>query len=65
MVWLGQFPALGADPMSEDERLELLGAITEAHAALSEAAFKLRRADFTSVDGEAQLRFEEKVDARG
>ena len=29
--------------MSEDERLELLGSITEAHAALSEAAFKLRR----------------------
>ena len=29
--------------MSEDERLELLGSITEAHGALSEAAFKLRR----------------------
>ena len=41
VVRLGQFPAPEADPMSEDERLELLGSNTEAHAALSEAAFKL------------------------
>ena len=42
LVWLGQFPAPRADPMSEDERLELLGTVAEAHAALSEATFKLR-----------------------
>lgn len=29
--------------MSEDERQQLLGIITEAHDALKEAAFKLRR----------------------
>ena len=41
VVWLGQFPA--PDPMSEDERLELLRTATEAHADLSELALRLRR----------------------
>ena len=40
---VGAVPRPTADLMSEDERLELLGSITEAHATLREAAFKLRR----------------------
>ena len=31
------------DPMSEDERLEMLRTATEAHADLKELAFRLRR----------------------
>ena len=36
-------PAAAADPMSEDERLELLATVAEAHAALSDIALALRR----------------------
>ena len=36
-------PALGADPMSEDERLELLRAAAEAPADLKELDLRLRR----------------------
>ena len=40
---MGQFPAPEADPMSEDERQEMLRTIAEAHDGLKEIAFKLRR----------------------
>ena len=43
VVWLGQFPAPEADRMSEDERLEMLRAATEAHADLKDLALRLRR----------------------
>ena len=43
MVWLGQFPAPGAAPVNEDERLDLVRTAADAHASLSEIAFKLRR----------------------
>ena len=36
-------PAPEADPMSEDERLELLETVIKAHAALSDVALELRR----------------------
>ena len=40
---VGAVPRPAADSMSEDDRQEMLGSITEAHAALSEATFKLWR----------------------
>ena len=43
LLWWGQIPAPGADPISEDERLELVRTAAEAHSGLSEIAFKLRR----------------------
>ena len=43
VVWLEQFPAPGADPMSEDERQEMLRTVAEAHLGLREIAFRLGR----------------------
>ena len=43
MIWLGQFPAPTPDPMSEDERQEMLRTASEAHADLKELALRLRR----------------------
>ena len=43
MVWLGQFPAPPPDPMSENERQEMLRTASEAHADLKEIALRLRR----------------------
>ena len=40
---VGAVPCPAPDPMSEDERLELLRAATEAHADLKELALRLRR----------------------
>ena len=43
VLWLGRFGAPEADPMSEDERLELLRTVSEAHAGIREIALRLRR----------------------
>ena len=43
VLWLGQFPAPGADPMSEDERQDLVRSAAVAHSGLREIAFKLQR----------------------
>ena len=40
---VGAVPHPQADPMSEDERLEMLRTATEAHADLKELALRLRR----------------------
>ena len=40
---VGAVPRPAPDPMSEDERLELLRTATEAHADLKELALRLRR----------------------
>ena len=40
---MGQFPAPQADPMSEDERQEMLRTVDEAHLGIREIALRLRR----------------------
>ena len=58
---MGQFPAPGSDPMSEDERHEMLRTAGEAHSGLKELVLRLRRHTPKSPAHKAAVKAEQEL----